>query len=358
MWTVTSPECPGRTGVASLLCSKLAFTVLAAAMLALGTQAAHAAYVFQNIINNNDPTFNQELGINSAGTIAGYFGSGAAGHPNKGYTVAPPYGQANFTNENFPGSVQTQVTAINNAGVTVGFWSNSNLGVGMDSNFGFTDVGGTFTNVNNPNTPTTTPSFNQLLGVNNSNTAVGFYTDAAGVNHGYTYTIASNTFSANINDPNAGTATGQGTTAAAINNSGEIAGFYVNAAGNTLGFTDNNGSFTTIDPAGSTMAELLGVNDNGLAVGIYTDSTGVMHGLLYNLLTNTFLNVDDPSGIGTTTINGINDNNQLVGFYVDSAGNTVGLLANPTTTIPAPASLTLFAAGLLGLTLVRRRRKV
>jgi hypothetical protein len=81
--------------------------------------------------------------------IAGYFGSGAAGHPNKGYTVVPPYGQANFTNENFPGSVQTQVTAINNIGTTVGFWSNSNLGVGMDSNFGFTDVGGVFTNVNN-----------------------------------------------------------------------------------------------------------------------------------------------------------------------------------------------------------------
>jgi hypothetical protein len=32
--------------------------------------------------------------------------SGAAGHPNKGYTVVQPYNtQLDFTNENFPGSV-------------------------------------------------------------------------------------------------------------------------------------------------------------------------------------------------------------------------------------------------------------
>ena len=73
----------------------------------------------------------------------------------------PPYGQANFTNENFPLSVQTQVTGLNNMGTTVGFWSNTNKGVGLDSNFGFTDVAGTFTNVNNPNTATTPPVFNQ-----------------------------------------------------------------------------------------------------------------------------------------------------------------------------------------------------
>src|SRR6266404_9377176 len=117
-------------------------------------------FKFQDITNANDPTFNQELGINNAGVIAGYFGSGAAGHPNKGYTVVRPYNtQLDFTNENFPGSFQTQVIGINNRGglgdrdhridkdrdereidedrderdfdrvfrgTTVGFWSNTN----------------------------------------------------------------------------------------------------------------------------------------------------------------------------------------------------------------------------------------
>jgi len=331
---------------------KLAVGVLTTVVLASAAQPAGAlSFTFQDIINNTDPTFNQELGINSAGTIAGYFGSGAAGHPNKGYTVVPPYAQANFAPENFPASVQTQVTGLNNNGVTVGFWSDTNLG-GGDNNFGFFSQGGSFTNVNNPATGSG-PAINQLLGVNNSNIAVGFYVDAAGATHGYTYNIAANTFSANIDDPNGVGAT----TAAAINNTGQIAGFYTDAMGVMHGFFDNGGVFTTIDPTGSTSTMLLGLNDNGLAVGTYIDAMGVMHGLLFDLLTDTFQNIDDPFGTGTTTINGINDLNQLVGFYVNGADNTIGLLANPVAATPEPGSLAVLVSGLLGIGVARRRRK-
>ena len=97
--------------------------------------------------------------------------------------MVPPYGQANFTSENFPGSVQTQVTGLNNIGTTVGFWAPSNNG--GDNNFGFTDVGGAFTSVNNPGTPATGTMVNQLLGVNDSNIAVGFFTDSAGISRLY-----------------------------------------------------------------------------------------------------------------------------------------------------------------------------
>ena len=329
----------------------VAVGALTAVVLAYGVRPLHADVVltFQDIINTADPTFNQGLGINSSGLIAGYFGSGAAGHPNKGYTVAPPY--TTFTNENFTNSVQTQVTGLNNIGTTVGFWSDTNMGVGMDNNFGFVNLGVSFINVNNPGTGTTPPVVNQLLGVNDGNIAVGFFTDAAGDTHGYTYNIASNTFSANIDDPNA---VGN-TTAAAINNAGQIAGFYTDAAGDSHGFIDIGGTFTTLDAAGAMNTSLLGLNNLGEAVGFDVDAAGLMHGIVCNTSTLACMEVDDPNGIGTTTFNGVNDKGQIVGFYVNGNDNTIGLLANP---VPEPSMFLLVSVGLLGFGIVRRRQRV
>ncbi len=317
---------------------------LPAVVLALGMLPAHAGYQFQTIDNPADPTFNQLLGINDGGLIAGYFGSGAVGHPNKGYTTAPPY--ASFVDENFTNSVQTQVTGLNNTGTTVGFWSDTNLG-GGDNNFGFVAKGGVFTPVNNPATGSG-PAVNQLLGVNDSNIAVGFYVDGMGATHGYTYNIGAASYSPNLDDPHGVGAT----TAAAINSAGDIAGFYTDSGGVTHGFVDIGGMFTTIDPLGSTATQLLGLNGSE-AVGDFVDGAGAMHGAICNIVTGACQTLDDPNGVGTTTINGVNSKGQLVGFYVGGDDNTHGFLA----TVPEPASLILVLGGLLGLAGVRRRGK-
>jgi hypothetical protein len=179
------------------------------------------------------------LAVNNRGVIAGYFGSGAQGHPNKGYQLRP---NGHYVNENFPGSVQTQVTGLNDHGVT-----------------------------------------------------------------------------------------GPSLTAAAINNYGDVAGFY--AKGNT---TDaflrlSWGKFLTLAVPGASMTQALGINDHDEVVGVYAVGSGdnaAMHGFTWRPGYG-FRTVDDPHGVGTTTINGVNDAGDLVGFYVDSAGNTDGMLARP-----------------------------
>jgi hypothetical protein len=303
-------------------------------------------YQFTTLDNANDLTFNQLLGINNSGTIAGYFGSGAAGHPNKGYLLLPPYGQGNYQNENFPVSVQTQVTGLNDNGVSVGFWSTMNTANQVNNNFGFYELNGGFHSVVFPTGDNANPVTDQLLGVNDHDVAVGFYTNGGGLNRGYTYNINTHQFG-RVWVP--GYPTGvkaPSTTAAAINNNGDIAGFWTNPkTGNTDGFLFRHGKFIDLAVHGASSTQALGVNDHDEVVGDYTVGTGsaaVMHGFTWTP-GGGFATVDDPDGIGTTTINGVNDAGDLVGFYVDGNGNTDGFLAKPVVPKPVTTSLQLMS---------------
>lgn len=295
-----------------------------AALLAPGV--AHAAtsnpataYSYRTINNNSDPTFNQLLGINNAGGIAGYFGSGASGHPNKGYVVNPPYGQTNFVNENFPGSVQTQVTAINGKGDTAGFWVDAH-----NNNHGFIEWNGVFTSYNDPNTPHLTGSVNQLLGINNKGVAVGFYVDANGNSHPYSVNQATGVFTA-LHAP------GTSKFATGINNKGDVVGVST-SGGTTSSWLLSDGHLTAFQFPGGSDTEAFGINQHDEIVGSYLDGSGVDHGFTLADPTgphSVWATIDNPNGIGSTVVNGLNGNGDLVGFYTDAAGNTDGFLATP-----------------------------
>jgi hypothetical protein len=291
----------------------------------------------------NIPTFTNLLGINNEGLIAGFYGSGNPGDPNQGFLLTPT---GTFTPEDFPPTsqnpvtgnevLQTQMTGLNDNGVEVGYFYNTNNGVPVDNQFGFYLKDGVFIEVNNPNTPglfgNTGPNTgvlteNQLIGVNDFNIAVGLYLDKFGTSHGYTYDINTGQFSANIDDPNANSGAPGGTVTAAINNNGDIAGFYTDTGGVIHGFLDNNGIFTTVDAPRASETELLGLNDLGIAVG-FDIVKGVMHGIIYNTNTHTFTTLDGPHAV-STVLNGINDEGEIVGFYSTADGNTHGLLATP-----------------------------
>jgi hypothetical protein len=296
------------------------------------TSAASHGYTFKTIINKRDVTFNQLLGINEAGLIAGYFGSGMAGHPNKGYTVKPPYNQGDFKNENFPHSAQTQVTGLNDIGYTVGFWANK-----AGANFGWYKYKGKFHKVDFPGVPNSSPQMDQLLGVNDNGIAVGFYANSASPtpnDRGFEYNIKTHKFS-RIVQPGVGhlTLKTPSLTAAAINNHDTVAGFYTTKGGVTDGFVKRtNGQFVTLAYPGASMTQAFGINDSGLVVGAYTVGSGSSAQTFgFTWMTGHFHEVNDPHGIGSTIINGVNDRGELVGFYMDAKdnNNTDGFLAKP-----------------------------
>ena len=267
---------------------------------------AQISYTFKTV---NFPTdvFTQLLGINNFGAIAGYHGSGNAGHPNQGFTLDLP---SSFTVENFPGSVQTQVIGINNHFSTVGFYID-----GKGANHGFQKVGSTFSTIDFPAT-TSTPKVNQLLGLNGLGQAAGFYNDAAGNPHGYIHPNAPMFLVFTIAGATSTTATG-------VNETGQVSGFFTDKALVTHGFLLNQGLFTILSFPGATATQAFGLNNQGQVVGSYTDAAGMTHGFIW---TNGKFQgpVDDPNGVGATIINGINDGAVIVGFSVMCVTAPVG----------------------------------
>lgn len=308
-----------RRRAAAAVAAALGSAVIAAPALAATSTPADGSgnFAFQTVNNPRDLTFNQLLGINNYGLIAGYFGSGMAGHPNKGYTF-----NGSFQSENFPGSAQTQVTSLNNSGVTVGFWANK-----AGANFGFYTAGHRHFRIADYPTmnPAKTP-IDQLLGVNDHDLAVGFYTTANGTNHGYSYNIRTHHYRpiTVAGDTNV--------TATSINHPGDVAGFATNAGGAIEGFAKlADGRTVHLDVPGATTTQALGINDGDEVVGDYmvgTGSSATTAGFVWAPGFG-FETINDPNGVGATTINGVNDRGTIVGFYTDSSGNTDGLVAKP-----------------------------
>ena len=285
---------------------------------------AAAGYSLRTQDDAGDGAFNQLLGINNNGHIVGYFGSGAAGHPSRGYILRPPYGRSRYQSIDVPGSAQTRLTGLNDEGVQVGSWSAGGTRPAGKST-GFFLMGGRYTSVGFPAQGGSGPPVSELLGVNNHDVAVGFATDAQGRDHGYRYDIATRRFSP-VLVPGASSVT-----AAAINNAGGVAGSCAGPGQVTEGFYQQpGGQLYLLRVPGATMTEALGVNDNGEVVGAYRIGRGggaITRGFTWTRERG-FATVTGPDGAVSTTISGVNNAGDLVGYYV-SRGGTHGLVATP-----------------------------
>jgi probable HAF family extracellular repeat protein len=134
-----------------------------------------------------------------------------------------------------------------------------------------------------------------------------------------------------------------------INNAGMSVGGYVDSSGASHGYILKGKKFTTLDDpkgkAGTTGAS--NIQYNGTAVvGVYTNTAGVTVGFLYK--GGKYTNVPGPKGNLGASANGINDSGQIVGNYTDSGGVIHGFLlkGGKYTTLTVPGGLGTVATGI------------
>jgi probable HAF family extracellular repeat protein len=178
-----------------------------------------------------------------------------------------------------------------------------------------------FRTLDNPQDPT----FNQLLGINDKGTIVGYDgsgADAAHPNKGFRIPTPYKHFKAE-NFPGS-----VQTQVIAITNQGNTAGFWVDGKGNNHGFVEWNGVFQSVsDPlvgGAPKVNQLLGLNQHGIAVGFYNGKKGNSHAYEYNQATAKFTPIVVPGAVNTIAT-GINDHGDVVGIAT-TLSSTFGFL--------------------------------
>jgi probable HAF family extracellular repeat protein/VCBS repeat-containing protein len=221
------------------------------------------------------------------------------------------YIRVNDPSATWPFGINTSPTAINNEGQIIGEYVDGN---GVRQNF--LDTNGNFSLLPVPAWPSVESAY--VFGINDLGQVVGHYNDWSGLRHAF---IESNGNLTELNDPLSlstaygGTWPGQYTTfVTGINDAGEVVGYYRNEITHiTSGFlhtgTDPSTGYSTIyDKLAYNYSVANGINQSGEIVGTFNDSSGDLHGFLFN--NGTYTTID----YGTnTTLVGINDLGQIVG---------------------------------------------
>jgi hypothetical protein len=162
-------------------------------------------------------------------------------------------------------------------------------------------------------------TFTQLLGINNSGDIAGYH-GASPDNKGFTYSTKNAAFTTE-NYPGS-----QQTQVIGINNEPfKTSGFYI-LKGKTIGFTDYNGTFTSVAYPKKPFNQLLSQNDYGQAAGYYSTTasgSGPDTAYVYDEDGGVFETFEIPGSMSAQAT-GINNADNVCGFYLDSSSNSHG----------------------------------
>ena len=158
-------------------------------------------------------------------------------------------------------------------------------------------------------------------GINAAGTITGTYVTGAGRPVFHAFLREPNGTFTTVNPPGStGAYIGffQETGGQPINTAGAFTGTYFDASHVGHGFVRTpDGPFTIFDPFGSTSTVPQSINAAGAITGLYYDASGVSHGFL-RAPDGTFTTFDAPDEVGGSAGQGINWSGTIVGWYSDA----------------------------------------
>ncbi|MBV8345034.1 MAG: hypothetical protein JO190_08605 [Candidatus Eremiobacteraeota bacterium] len=278
------------------------------------------SFSFTTVDDPGSTSFNWATSINELGAISGNYGTGSTSDPSHGWTTMPPY--TKFRQLDYPGAVNTYLMSMSTDHLRAGYFLDNTQ---QHNTWGFVQNRGIFTLYKDFKTPKEPGFIDQLLSINGSDIAVGYYEDEYGNDQPFELIVALNKYTP-LTPPDALSAQPN-----IVNLRGDIAGTETTKGGVTQGWLLRGGKYTTFSYPGSTSTQAIGLDFEEQVVGSYVDSGGATHGFI---LTNPmspsgqyWQSVDEPGAAGTTVITSINAQHALAGWYVDSAGNRHGFTA-------------------------------
>ena len=281
-----------------------------------------------NFVTLDDPDLSttQAAGINDAGVIVGY-GDLDSQH-QRGWSLVG----TTYTTIDDGGAQDTGAHAITDSGLIIGDYSP----VRSTPRYGFTDDNGIFTPVQSDSPY---PSTN-ANGINEAGVIVGSdylhsgarYTAYIYDNGAFTYFNAPGTLNVEWRHLGQRHQQSRPDRRQLQPNASVQSGYQ--------GYLYENSTFTTFaDPLAAFGTFAQAINDAGQIVGFYVDSSNVDHGFLY--YNGDFTTIDDPLGAQGTVVTGINNLGQVVGYYKDAGGAFHGFEATIPNTTAEDTPLTI-----------------
>lgn len=265
------------------------------------------------------------MAVNTSGEVAGYY----ADSNGILHSYIEPSGGA-LTEFDPPNSIGSDAFCINDNGDVAGGLLDAN------GDHGFVRTADGAFSVIDPTGDASQVKVVIPAQINAGGSIAGYFADTSSVYHGF-LRDSSGTITI-LDAPGAGTAADEGTEIADMNTGGVMVGAIAVGIVNGVNTTHSlmvaaNGTYTVFDPPQAVSSFGEGINDNGVIAGEYRDSNLVRHGYVRQT-DGTFVSFDDPNAaqVATTDVHigtdprRINLSGAIVGLYSDSTGVRHGFI--------------------------------